>query len=79
VLVGAGDIARCDGTNDDATAALVEATPGIVFTLGDNAYETGSPDDGPSCGRVLARTRFVATGNHDLLTATAAVRRTRPR
>ncbi len=38
VLVGAGDIATCGSTHDEATAALVEAIPGIVFTAGDNAY-----------------------------------------
>ena len=73
VLLGAGDIARCDGTGDEATAALLEGIPGIVFTLGDNAYEDGSTAElrdcyGPSWGRVLDRTRFVVTGNHDLHT-----------
>jgi hypothetical protein len=42
VLVGAGDIATCDGFEDDATADALEGTPGIVFTLGDNAYPDGS-------------------------------------
>ena len=73
VLIGAGDIARCDGTDDEATAALLESTSGIVFTLGDNAYDSGSTAQlrdcyGPSWGRVLDRTRFVVTGNHDIRT-----------
>jgi 3',5'-cyclic AMP phosphodiesterase CpdA len=73
VLIGAGDIARCDGSDDEATAALLEARPGIVFTLGDNAYDDGSTAQlrdcyGPSWGRVLDRTRFVVTGNHDIRT-----------
>ena len=77
VLLGAGDIARCDGTDDEATAALLEGLPGIVFTLGDNAYEDGSTAElrdcyGPSWGRVLDRTRFVVTGNHDLHTDNGA-------
>lgn len=77
VLLGAGDIARCDGTGDEATATLLEGIPGIVFTLGDNAYEDGSAAQlrdcyGPSWGRVLDRTRFVVTGNHDLHTEDGA-------
>jgi alkaline phosphatase len=73
VLVGAGDIARCDSTDDEATAALLEQLPGTVFTLGDNAYESGSAKElrecyGPSWGRVRDRTAFVVTGNHDYLT-----------
>jgi alkaline phosphatase len=44
-----------------------------VFTLGDNAYNDGSAAQlrdcyGPSWGRVLDRTRFVVTGNHDIRT-----------
>src|SRR3954470_591271 len=42
VLVGAGDIASCDSTGDSRTTALLQRTPGTVFTLGDNAYPTGS-------------------------------------
>src|SRR5207244_1980714 len=41
VLVGAGDIASCTSTNDQATAALLDTIPGIVFTAGDNAYQNG--------------------------------------
>ena len=41
VFVGAGDIA---GTwpDDTATGQLVSGIPGNVFTIGDNAYETGT-------------------------------------
>jgi hypothetical protein len=76
VLVGAGDIANC-GTHDDrATAKLVESIAGIVFTLGDNAYEQGSPDEfrrcyNPTWGRELDRTKPVP-GNHDYETPGAA-------
>ena len=42
VFVGAGDIARCDKTYDEATAALLDGIPGTVFVLGDNAYSSGS-------------------------------------
>ncbi len=77
VLLGAGDIARCDATDDEATAALLERTPGIVFTLGDNAYEQGTAQQfrdcyGPGWGRVLDRTAFAVAGNHDYGTPQAA-------
>jgi acid phosphatase type 7 len=41
-LVGAGDIADCTNTNDEATAALLSKIPGTVITLGDNAYSSGT-------------------------------------
>src|SRR6266545_174809 len=41
-LVGAGNIASCKNTNDDATAALLDGIPGTVFALGDNAYDNGT-------------------------------------
>jgi 3',5'-cyclic AMP phosphodiesterase CpdA len=77
VLVGAGDIARCDGTDDEATAALIDHIAGYVFTLGDNAYDSGSAAElqdcyGPSWGRLLDRTRFAVAGNHDYRTDGAA-------
>ncbi|HKA60148.1 MAG TPA: Ig-like domain-containing protein, partial [Gemmatimonadales bacterium] len=73
VFVGAGDIAECVSTNDEATANLLDGIAGTVFTLGDNAYETGSLTDfqncyEPSWGRHKARTHPVP-GNHDTLTA----------
>jgi alkaline phosphatase len=75
-LVGAGDIGRCDRDADEATAALLEASGGFVFTAGDNAYGSGSAVDFEACydpgwGRVLDRT-FPAPGNHDWETAGAA-------
>ncbi len=76
VLVGAGDIASCAGTGDEATAALLDAIPGTVFTTGDNAYDHGSSLEfercyEPSWGRHRARTR-PAPGNHDYHTPRAA-------
>jgi acid phosphatase type 7 len=76
VLVGAGDIADCGSINDEATAALVETIPGIVFTAGDNAYNVGSAAEyrkcyDPSWGRFRDRT-WPAIGNHDALTAAGA-------
>src|SRR5262249_39979841 len=43
VLVGAGDIADCATGWDEQTAALVAAITGTVVTMGDNAYENGTP------------------------------------
>jgi PKD repeat protein len=75
VLVGAGDIARCDRTNDEATASLLDAIAGTVFTTGDNVYVSGSLADftncyGPSWGRHQGRTR-PAVGDKEYKTAGA--------
>ena len=56
--------------NDEATAALLAERPGIVFTLGDNAYDDGSAEDfrdcfGPSWGRVKDRIELPVPGNHE--------------
>ena len=53
----------------------MDRTPGIVFTLGDNAYSAGTRREfagcyGPTWGRAKARTRPVI-GNHEYLTAGA--------
>ncbi len=50
--------------------------PGEIATLGDNAYETGSPSDYANCyaptwGRLLSRTH-PAPGNHEYLTPGAS-------
>ncbi|MEK6275742.1 MAG: metallophosphoesterase, partial [Actinomycetota bacterium] len=76
VLVGAGDIARCASSGDEATAALLDAIPGIVYTTGDNAYESGTAAEFANCyhpnwGRHKVRTR-PSVGNHEYLTAGAA-------
>jgi len=72
VLVGAGDIATCGGSGDEATSALLDTIPGTVVTLGDNAYESGTAQEyaacyDPSWGRQRARTK-PAAGNHDYAT-----------
>ncbi len=41
-FVGAGDIADCSRTSDEATAQLLDTIPGTVFTVGDNVYPNGS-------------------------------------
>jgi hypothetical protein len=75
VLVGAGDIGVCGETEDEATAALLDRTPGAVFTAGDNAYDDGSAKDFSRCfqsswGRHRGRIR-PAAGNHDYQTGDA--------
>ena len=76
VLVGAGDIAHCASDGDEATASLLDAIPGTVFTTGDNVYRSGTPEEfancyDPSWGRHKART-YPSPGNHDYGTAGAA-------
>ena len=76
-LIGAGDIARCDRTNDEATGLLLDNYPGAtVFTAGDNTNGNATLTNfnncyGPSWGRNKARTR-PAVGNNDYKTANAA-------
>jgi hypothetical protein len=78
VLVGAGDIASCASTGDEATANLLDMIGGTVFTLGDNAYDNGTATEftdcyGPSWGQVGIKSRTRPTsGNHDYNTAGAA-------
>jgi hypothetical protein len=76
VLVGAGDIADCSSSGDEATATLLNGISGTVFTAGDNAYPDGAASDfaqcyEPSWGRHKARTR-PAPGNHDYHTSGAS-------
>jgi len=76
VLLAAGDIAGCSSPGDEATAALLDARPGVIAVLGDTAYPDGSAADFASCyepswGRHKARTR-PAVGNHEYRTPGAA-------
>lgn len=69
VLLAAGDIARCDDTGDEATAALLAATPGTIAALGDLAYNRASAEEyaacyTPSWGQFADRTR-PTPGNHE--------------
>jgi hypothetical protein len=69
VFVGAGDIARCDNAETEATARLLDRQPGTVFTLGDNVYPASTPELLATCygstwGRQKSRT-LAAPGNHD--------------
>jgi hypothetical protein len=76
VLVGAGDIADCGSSGDEATAKLVNAIRGTVFTAGDNVYPSGSASQftkcySPSWGVFKTRTK-PAPGNHDYETSGGA-------
>ncbi len=79
-VVAAGDIAQCfngpaAGSGAAKTAALVGPADGIVLTLGDHAYEDGTPTEFANCfhptwGAVKDRIHPVP-GNHDYYTANA--------
>ena len=76
VLVGAGDIASCSESGDEVTARMLDGISGTVFTLGDNAYNSGTAAEyrdcyDPTWGRHKARTRPVP-GNHEYGTPGAA-------
>lgn len=75
-LLIAGDIASCSSDDDDRTASLIDALPGLVMTAGDNTYPSGAEASfhdcyDPTWGRFLDRTRPVP-GNHDWMVSGAA-------
>ena len=75
-LVGAGNIAKCNATGDNATAVLLDGIPGTVFTAGDAAYDNGTLVQyntcyNPSWGRHRTRTQ-PAPGDRDYKTANAS-------
>jgi hypothetical protein len=80
-LVGAGDVAACNSSGDEATARLLDgvvaADPGAkVFTTGDNVYPAGTASEFANCydptwGRFKDRT-YPAPGNHEYETSGAA-------
>jgi hypothetical protein len=82
VLVGAGDIARCGSTGDEATAGLLAGLlagiEGTVATFGDNAYPRGTDADFAQCfDHDLSWGPFKALikpspGNHEYETAGAS-------
>lgn len=69
VMTGAGDIADCLSDKDESTASLLDNIDGLIYTLGDNAYNKGLDVEFANCydptwGRHKARTK-PAPGNHD--------------
>lgn len=76
VMVAAGDIAQCNRPHTERTAALLDQVDGIVITLGDTVYPTGTADNfencyGPTWGRHMKRT-WPSIGNHDYVKGSAA-------
>lgn len=74
-MIAAGDIAQCNSSNDEATAALVAGIPGTVAVLGDNVYDNGTATEfancyHPSWGAFKDRTK-PSVGNHEYGTAGA--------
>jgi len=83
VMIGAGDIAVCGTSGDESTGKIVDSVlavdsaakvESVVFTLGDNAYPSGSSgvdNDFPRCFSPSWGTRRImnvihpAPGNHD--------------
>ena len=68
-LTGAGDISVCDYETDDATAALLENVPGLVFTLGDTQYSGSTYEKFSTCfdqswGKYKER-MIPVIGNHE--------------
>jgi len=76
-LIGAGNIARCDRTNDEATGLLLDNYPtATVFTTGDNTNGNATLNNfntcyGPSWGRNKTRTR-PAVGEDEYKQAAAS-------
>jgi len=89
-MIGAGDIAVCGTSGDEATARIVDSVltadgrskvEVVVFTLGDNAYPSGSggvENDFPRCFSPSWGTRRImnlvhpSPGNHDYDTGSGA-------
>jgi acid phosphatase type 7 len=75
VMVGAGDIASCSSSGDEATALLLDGIQGTVYNLGDNVYDNGTATEFTNCydptwGRHKART-MPSPGNHEYGTTNA--------
>jgi hypothetical protein len=85
VLIGTGDIARCNFEGDEITAAIVDSilkadsvakVTDAVFTLGDNAYTSGSSGQWTNCftpswgdpKKSIMKNIRPSPGNHDYYT-----------
>jgi hypothetical protein len=74
-LLAAGDIADCT-PGAELTAKILDRLPGVVATLGDTVYETGTPQNYAACysptwGRHKRRT-MPAVGDHEYKTPGAS-------
>lgn len=80
LIAAVGDIAG-SGSDDNATAKIIiEANPGALLTLGDNAYSSGSLTEyqtyyDPILGQLKAIT-YPTPGNHEYATPNAGGMRT---
>ncbi|MEK7158133.1 MAG: metallophosphoesterase [Patescibacteria group bacterium] len=76
VLYAVGDIADCDRTEDEATAALLTNTQGSIAILGDSAYLNGGSEEYQTCfdpaWGIFSERLLPAPGNHDYRTPGAA-------
>lgn len=76
IVLAAGDIAECEHQGDEATSRILARYPmATIVTLGDNAYQHGTPTEYRNCyasswGKFKDRTR-PTTGNHDEATKNA--------
>ena len=76
IIIGAGDISECNNDRDLWTSILLDSAPGAtIVSIGDNAYESGSPQEfrdcyGPTWGRFKDRIKPVP-GNHEYITGGA--------
>ena len=69
VLVGAGDIADCSKIGPARkTAELIEKIDGTVFTLGDNAYDSGTPAQFERCYDPTWGVSRTGRGRHSAIT-----------
>ena len=76
VLLGLADIASCWSAGDEATARLLDTTPGVIGIAGDTEQNHGEPAEFQGCyeptwGRHKWRTK-PAVGDHEYGTAGAA-------
>jgi hypothetical protein len=76
VVTGAGDIGNCLSSGDEATAQLLSDNIGTIFTLGDNAYQSGTNAEflncyEPSWGAYKSRT-MPSVGDREYQTPGAA-------
>ncbi len=75
VLLGLGDIASCWSSGDEATARLLDTTPGVIGIVGDTEQNNATAPEFKGCydatwGRHNARSR-PAVGDHEYRVADA--------
>lgn len=75
-LIALADVASCQSSGDEATAAMVDTTPGTIIIAGDIAYESGTVAEFANCfGRSWGRHRarvHPSPGNHEYANGSAS-------